>query len=227
MTATMSPTCSSGLRAEGVEATPSRGMSASAGMAATSWKSRMAKALRPCEVPSSFFSPSSCVAKAVEDMARPTPIATPAAGLSPRATATPPITSAERPTCALPRPNTALRIFQSRLGLELEADHEEQQHHAELREVQRLVHLAHEPEARRPDEGARGEVAEHRPEAQPAEERDRDDGGREEDRRGGEHGGAHRLSEVGTERPPEALQRPSPSTTLAVGWPSTTTTSID
>ena len=60
-------------------------------------------------------------------------------------------------------------------GLQLQADDEEQQHHAELGEVQRVLDFAHEPKTPRPDEHAGDEIAEDGAEAKPLEERHEDD----------------------------------------------------
>ncbi len=58
--------------------------------------------------------------------------------------------------------------------LELESDQEQQQHHAQLGDVQRGFGVADEAEAPRADDRARGEIAEHRAQLQPPEQRDDD-----------------------------------------------------
>ncbi len=68
-------------------------------------------------------------------------------------------------------------------GLELEADDEEQEHDAELGEVQDVVDVGDEPQAPGSDQHAGGEVAEHGAEAELACQHDRDYGGGEVDRR--------------------------------------------
>ena len=75
-------------------------------------------------------------------------------------------------------------------GLHLEADDEEEHHDAELGDVQDRLRIVEEPEAERADREARREVAEHRAEAEPLEERHRDD------RRGEQHDDRHDVEAV-------------------------------
>ncbi len=62
----------------------------------------------------------------------------------------------------------------------LEADEEQEQHHAELGDVQDGVRVAEQAEAERPDQQAGAEVAEHRAEPELAEQRHGDHGRREQ-----------------------------------------------
>ena len=82
------------------------------------------------------------------------------------------------------------------LRIELEPDHEEHQHHAQLREVQRLGDVADESEPPGADRRAGNEVAEHRSQPQPRRERHDEHGGGQVDERLG-HRGA-----LGTRVPP-------------------------
>src|SRR5579862_192655 len=69
------------------------------------------------------------------------------------------------------------------LGIELEPDHEEHEHHAQLRKVARRVRLAHQAQSPGADEGARDEVAQHGSQADALGDRHADHGGGEEDQR--------------------------------------------
>ena len=69
------------------------------------------------------------------------------------------------------------------LRLELEPDHEQHQHDAELGEVHDRFDVLDEPQSPRADRHAGDEIAEHRAEAEPPEDRHR------EDARGEEHEG--------------------------------------
>ena len=61
------------------------------------------------------------------------------------------------------------------LRLHLEPDDEEEHHDAELGRVEDGLGIAHEPQHRRPDQDAAREVAQHRAEPQPLEDRHGDD----------------------------------------------------
>ena len=65
------------------------------------------------------------------------------------------------------------------LRLELQADHEQQEHHAELGEGADLVPVLDQPEAPRADGDARQQVARHRAKAQAVRDHDRQNRGRE------------------------------------------------
>jgi hypothetical protein len=67
------------------------------------------------------------------------------------------------------------------LRLELQADEEEEQHHAELGKVQHRVRIGDEAEAPGSDRHAGGEIAEHRAEADALEDRHGDHAGGEVD----------------------------------------------
>ena len=69
--------------------------------------------------------------------------------------------------------------------LQLQADDEQQQHHAEFGEVQDGLDVVDQAEHRWPDHDARREIAKHRAELQPAEQRHDDDRGRKEQERSG------------------------------------------
>ena len=96
--------------------TASSGITASKGIAAMSWNSRMAKLLRPVGVGRKFRSVMVATAIAVDDNAIANPATSAAcqgkpANMPPIASATP-----QRPSCKLPPPNTWRRIDQSRFG---------------------------------------------------------------------------------------------------------------
>ena len=66
--------------------------------------------------------------------------------------------------------------------LELEPDQEQQQHDAELGDVQGRLDIADHGEPPRPDQHARGEIAQHRAQLEALEERHQQHGGEEENR---------------------------------------------
>jgi len=74
------------------------------------------------------------------------------------------------------------RITPKTRGLQLEPDDEQEQHHAELGEMQHLLRILDEGQAKGPDRRARHQIADHRAEAEPLEDRHRDHGGAEKDR---------------------------------------------
>jgi hypothetical protein len=94
----------------------SSGTTASSGMVATSWKSRMPNAARPWGRVSSFFSARVCIANAVEESASAAPTMPASAGVAPKANASPPTIAPVAATWTVPTPKTAPRIFQRRLG---------------------------------------------------------------------------------------------------------------
>ena len=59
-------------------------------------------------------------------------------------------------------------------GLEFQSDEEEQQHDAHFREVERRVRVGNQSQTPWTDDRARREVAEHRPELHPPEQRNDD-----------------------------------------------------
>ena len=73
-------------------------------------------------------------------------------------------------------------------GLQLQADDEQQQHHAQLGEVQDVVDLGDQPQRPRADDHAGGQIAEDRAQLEPAKHRDGDDGGGQENGGFGEKG---------------------------------------
>jgi hypothetical protein len=72
--------------------------------------------------------------------------------------------------------------------LQFQPDYEQQQHHAELREVENLVNVADQAQAPRADRDAASQVAEYRAEAQALEHRYGDHRRSEEQRKVGKHG---------------------------------------
>ena len=70
--------------------------------------------------------------------------------------ATPPSSSALNVTCKTPAPNTARRITHKRCGDNFQADDEQQQDHAEFRQLGGLVHVRREIEQMRTDQRACG-----------------------------------------------------------------------
>ena len=67
------------------------------------------------------------------------------------------------------------------LEVELEADEEEQQHHAELRELQNPLRIGDQFESPGPDRHARHEITEHRAQSEAPEDRHGEHSGGEED----------------------------------------------
>ena len=86
-------------------------------MAATSWNSRIANAMRPCGEPSCLRSVRICKPSAVDDNASASPTISAGFQSNPATTAAPPISPADTTTCSEPAPNTALRISHRRCGL--------------------------------------------------------------------------------------------------------------
>ncbi len=86
------------------------GIAASSGIAAMSWNSRMANALRPIGVAVRLRSPIVCIAIAVDDSASASPATSAAFHGMP--TASPPAASAapDSASCSVPPPKTARRI---------------------------------------------------------------------------------------------------------------------
>ena len=66
-------------------------------------------------------------------------------------------------------------------GLELQTDDEQQQDDAELGKVQDPVHIAEQAQPERSDHGTGGQIAQHRSQTQPVEDRNGDDGRTKED----------------------------------------------
>ena len=106
----------SGWAAAGSPACPSSGISASSGIAARSWNSRIANARRPCSLASALRSASSCRPTAVDENASPKPTTSAARQSSPSASAMPPRTTPLTPICRPPTPNTGRRITRNRAG---------------------------------------------------------------------------------------------------------------
>ena len=77
----------------------------------------MAKATRPCGLPSSPRSLRICRPKAVEESARPKPMMTVVRRSMPNTQTTAMISPAVTITCAVPSPNTCRRMAHSRAGL--------------------------------------------------------------------------------------------------------------
>ena len=73
--------------------------------------------------------------------------------------------------------------------LEFEADHEQQQHHAELADVEEMLAVLRKAEAVRADHQSGGEIAEHRAQLRALEQGHEQHGGGEEQRGFLEHGG--------------------------------------
>ena len=71
-------------------------------------------------------------------------------------------------TCTPPMPKIARRSAHRRCAVELQADEEQQQHHAELGELQHGLRIRDQPQAPRPDRHAGDEIAEHRAQARGA-----------------------------------------------------------
>ncbi len=108
--------CTHPLRALSATPLPSSGTSASIGMAATSWNRRIPNAARPWPLVSSFFSPSTCMANAVDDSDRPRAATTATSGPAPSKSAAAPTSAAVATTCKAPTPNTAPRMRHTRAG---------------------------------------------------------------------------------------------------------------
>ena len=100
----------------GLSDTPSSGISARMGMAATSWNSRMAKPASPLGVRSKLRSPITCMAMAVDDSASPSDATTAVRHGTPASHAAAASSAAQPSTCALPQPKMGPRSFHSRLG---------------------------------------------------------------------------------------------------------------
>ena len=113
--ATASPTSSHGSRS-GWLPPASSGTAATIGMKARSWNSSTEKVSRPERWPSRFRSASIGRTMAVEDSASPAPSTVAAAQVAPNQCAAAASTAAVTTTCAVPSPNTARRITQSRCG---------------------------------------------------------------------------------------------------------------
>ena len=176
----------------------------------------MPKAARPCWDVSSFRSPSSCRTMGVDERLRPKPATSAAATGRPASRPSPASTSVVMTTCAAPRHEDHPAQREQPAGLQLEADDEEQDDHAELGEVQDALHVGHEPEAEGPDEHAAGEVGQHRAQPEAPEQRHGDHRRRQEQRDLGEQAG-HRLGRREADRLVAAvavglvLRRPAPA----------------
>ena len=154
------------------------------GIAATSWNSRMEKAACPAPVPIRLRCCITCKAIAVEDKARPsapttaqrqgTPAATPA--IANRGRAAQHLGRAPAEDGPPEGPQT--------LRLQLQADEEEHQHHAELGEMQHRLWVAHKAQGLRPQQEAGGQVADDGAEPQGLRQRHDEDGGAEESQAG-------------------------------------------
>ena len=165
--------------------TANSGVSAISGMATRSWNSSTAKAMRPWRSASSPFSSSTCRAKAVDDSDSARPANTAAGQARPKAMAMAAeqqrgdgdlgAAEAEDGGAHGPQP----------LGAQLQADQEQQQHHAELGKVQDRAHLVDgidEAEPERADQHADQQVAQHVADAQQLGQRRRHHGSRQEQR---------------------------------------------
>ena len=173
----------------------SSGKTASIGMTAMSWKSSTANALCPPAVLSRPFSLRVWSTIAVEESDRVSPMASAGFQARPAASARPPRASAEHRDLEAAEAEDRSAQPPEQRRLQLEPDHEEHHHDAELGEVHDVLPVAAEQaEAERPDRDAGEQVAEHRPEA-PA--------------LGDRHGG-HRRGEVheGLEQEVAAHRRP-------------------
>ena len=69
------------------------------------------------------------------------------------------------------QPENVVAKIPQPLGAQFQADHEQQQHHAELGEAECRFGIGDEAEQMRPDDHARHEIAEHRAELQPVKQR--------------------------------------------------------
>ncbi len=100
----------------GEPAAPSSGSSASIGMTAMSWNSRIANTAWPplfCSAPRSV---SGCSASAVEESASAMPATMPMRRLTPASQATVAISAIEPSTCETPSVSRRARMFHRRLG---------------------------------------------------------------------------------------------------------------
>ena len=161
---------------------PSSGRSASSGITARSWNSSTAKDSRPWRVASCRRSASEDSTSAVEDIAQARPATSAACHERPstqaQAASTTPVIADLR---AAQAENGPAQRPQPR-GLELEPDQEQEQHHAELRDMQGGLDIADHGKPRRSDQHPRGEIAQHRAQLEALEERHQQHGGEEKNR---------------------------------------------
>ncbi len=114
--ATARPTRIQSGSASGRTPSPRKGTSAMSGIAATSWKSRMPKALRPVGVSVSLRSASACSAMAVDESASASPPTSAARQPSPSSASAPPSTAPLAASWMVPPRNITLRIARKRRG---------------------------------------------------------------------------------------------------------------
>ena len=160
--------------------TANRGGRAISGMAARSWNSSTAKARRPWRSASSPFSSRTCRAKAVEDSDSARPANSAACQTSPKAMAMAASTRPVSATCGAAEAEDGGAHGPQPLGAQLQADQEQQQHHAELGKVQDRVDLVDridEAQPERTDQHADQQIAQHVADAQQLGQRRRHHGG--------------------------------------------------
>ncbi len=154
-----------------------------------SWKSRTANACAPMGVGVRLRSLIDCMAMAVDDRASARPATIAACNGSPMAS--PPAASAapDSANCSAPPPKTDLAHRPEALRLELEPDHEQHQHDAELGKVQDRLDVVDEPQSPGPDRDAGEQIPEHRAQPKPLGERHAQHRRSQIDQRVGQHGG--------------------------------------
>jgi hypothetical protein len=128
-------------------------------------------------------SPSDCSTIAVEDIARIKPTASEDFHGRPIQSATRPTATAVPNTCNPPSPENRPPHLPQQRGTQLEPDHEQHHHHAELGEVHHIASAIDEAQRVRSDDGSRQQVTNHRPEPEPFRQRHRDDRRQQIDKR--------------------------------------------
>ena len=128
----------------------------------------------------------------MDERLRPKPATSAAGSGSPTSSPSPASTSGRDHHLRRPETEHHLAQRQQPAGLQLEPDDEEQQHHAELGEVQDALHVRHQPEAEGTDEHPAGEIGQHRAQPEAPEQRHGNHRGRQEQRDLGEQAGHSR-----------------------------------
>ena len=154
-------------------------MPSSSGITARSWNSSTANEAWPPGVCSRFFSASVASPIAVDDMATPMPATMPTASGCPRAAAMALTATMVAATCSAAQAKDRAAQRPHALRVELQADEEEQQHHAELGELQHRLRIRDQAQAPGADDHAGDQIAEHRAQAQATKQRHGDHAGRE------------------------------------------------
>ena len=165
--------------------TANSGVSAISGIATRSWNRSTANASRPCRSANSPFSSRICSAKAVDDRESARPANTAAGHTRPSAMAMAASTRAVMRDLRPAQAEDGRAHGPQALGAQLQADQEQQQHHAELGKVQDRAHLVDridEAHPERPDQHADQQIAQHVADAQQLAQRRRHHRGREEQR---------------------------------------------